>query len=374
MHALSFASELIKFDTVSSKSNLEASDYIERQLQSLEFDTETVPYERDGVIKVNVIARKGHGTGGIAYFGHTDVVPVDDWSIDDHGPFEPTVCGSRLYGRGSTDMKGSIACMLSAVVSLKDQNQQRPMFVCCSADEELDHRGINEVVNRSEIYRELVVAKACGIVGEATGMNVVYAHKGGVQIVVKSQGKAAHSSTHEGVNANWAMIPFLQEMKKIHDETRHDLKSSDNEFDPPSICLNIGINDHTKAVNITAPQSICTLCFRPMPNTNVDSIIHRIQTSAETFGLQFEISGRNPAFWRDPTGPFSTACTRICGGVAPSTVAYGSEAGNLTEVEQLIVLGPGDISQAHKSDEWISLQQLENGTEKYQQILKQFCY
>lgn len=374
MNEVEYASRLIEFDSVSSRSNANISQYAERTLQSLGFETEKVEYAIDSVTKVNVVGRKGSGDGGIAYFGHTDVVPVDDWSVNRHGPFEPTVRDGRLYGRGSTDMKGSIACMLSAIDSLKDRPLKYPIYVSCSADEELDHRGIKEVTKRSQIYQELVRGKACGIVGEPTGMDVVYAHKGGVQIVVTARGKAAHSSTREGVNANLAMIPFLQKAKAIYDETERESKWWDNEFDPASVCLNIGINDHTRAVNITAPQSICTLCFRPMPNTEVSSLVTRIKRAADQFGLDFELRAQNPSFRRDPTNDFTVACRKICGSPAPRTVAYGSEAGNLDAIEQLVVLGPGDIAQAHKSDEWVTLKQLEKGRLSYQEILEAFCY
>jgi len=270
-------------------------------------------------------------------------------------------------------MKGSIACMLSAIDSLKRRTLNHPIYVCCSADEELDHRGIKEVTNSSQIYQELVRGKACGIVGEPTGMDVVYAHKGGVQIVVTANGKAAHSSTREGVNANLAMIPFLQEAKAIYDETERESKWWDNEFDPASVCLNIGINDHTRAVNITAPQSVCTLCFRPMPNTNVGALVERFRSAANHFGLEFQLRTQNPSFRRDPISKFTVACAEICQSPQPRTVAYGSEAGNLSAIEQLVVLGPGDIAQAHKSDEWISLAQLEKGTSVYQKIIEEYC-
>ena len=379
MNALEYASELIRFDTVSSKSNADISDYIDGVLGGLGFETEQVDYVIDGVRKVNVIGRKGSGSGGVAYFGHTDVVPVENWSITGHGPFEPTVSGDRLYGRGATDMKGSVACMIAAIDALSKRNNASPIYICCSADEELDHRGIKEVASRSAIYRELCDAKACGIVGEPTNMDVVYAHKGGVQIVVTSNGKAAHSSTCEGVNANLAMIPFLQTAKALYEETQSDQRWWDAEFDPPTVNLNIGINDHNPAVNITSPKSVCTLCFRSMPSTDVKGLIGRIQQAAEDCGLEFLVTAQNPPFRRGPNDEFATHCAAICQTNSshprdPRTVAFGTEAGNLDHVEQLIVLGPGDIAQAHKSDEWISLEQLELGFQAYRRILEQRCY
>ena len=378
MNAVQYASELIKFDSVSAKSNVAVSQYIDGVLASLGFETEQISYDVDGVAKVSVIGRRGagegaSGNGGVAYFGHTDVVPVEDWSIEEHGPFQPTVRDGRLYGRGSTDMKGSIACMLAAVDQLKDQELAHPIYLCCSADEELDHRGIREVIKQSEIYRQLVAGKAHGIVGEPTGMDVVYAHKGGVQIEVVSRGKAAHSSTREGLNANLAMIPFLQEVKAIYEETERDSQWWDDEFNPPTICLNIGVNDHTYAINITAPQSICTVFFRPMPRTDSETLIARLRAAADQFDVELRVNAINPSFRRDPKGEFATTCAKLSTTVAPRTVAYGSEAGDLSDIKQLIVLGPGDIAQAHKSDEWISLQQLTLGGNTYRQILEKFC-
>ena len=214
---------------------------------------------------------------------------------------------------------------------------------------------------------------ACGIVGEPTSLDVVYAHKGGVQLVITSHGKAAHSSTREGVNANLAMIPFLQELKSIYENTESDSLLMDDEFDPPTVCMNIGINDHTKAVNITAPQSVCTACFRPMPDTDVDSIVTRVRDAANAHGVEFWLKGQNPPFRRDPCSDYVKQSVELTNGRPARTVAYGSEAGNLDEIQNLIVLGPGDIDQAHKSDEWIALEQLEKGQNVYANMIRQFC-
>ena len=137
--------------------------------------------------------------------------------------------------------------------------------ITCTADEEVGYVGAREVAKHSKLYREMVDGNANGIIGEPTMLEVVYAHKGTYGFKAISRGKAAHSSTTSGLNANLAMIPFLAEMKKIHDETMTDPQWQHDEFDPPIISWNIGINDHTAAVNITPPQSICTVYFRPMP-------------------------------------------------------------------------------------------------------------
>ena len=373
MNALQYASDLIRFDSTWYRSNLEICDHIEGTLKGLGCETERIEYvDVDGVPKVNVLGRKGSGPGGLAYFGHTDVVTSDDWSITEHGPFEPTVRDDQLYGRGSTDMKGSVACMFATLDALQDESFQAPLFISCSSDEEVNHRGAIEIAERSKLYQELVAAQACGIVGEPTSLGVVYAHKGGCRITVTSHGRAAHSSTTEGVNANLAMIPFLAELKAIRDETESDLKWMDDEFDPPTICLNIGINDYTRATNITPPQSICTIGLRPMPDTDAESLLNRVRSAAERCGLNFRLENHHPAFRRDPNSRFAASCVRLTSS-QPRTVAYGSEASNFTHIDELIVLGPGDIAQAHKSDEWISLSQLERGQKLYTTLVRKHC-
>ncbi len=368
-----YASELIRFESTSSLSNGPVTDYAESVLQELGCETERIEYQDNGVLKANVIGRFGTGSGGLAYFGHTDVVPVDDWSILEHGPFEPVVRDGRLYGRGSTDMKGSIACMFAALRSLKDQRFKHPLYISCSSDEEIDHRGAIEIARRSRLYRDLIEGGARGIVGEPTSLDVVYAHKGGVQVVVTSHGKAAHSSTREGVNANLAMVPFLQDLKAIYETTESDMSLMDDEFDPPTVCMNIGINDHTRAVNITAPQSVCTACFRPMPGTDVELIVEQIRSAANAHGVEFWLKGQNPPFRRKPDSDYVKQSVALTNGRPARTVAYGSEAGNFDEIENLIVLGPGDIAQAHKSDEWITLEQLAAGQRVYESMTRQFC-
>ncbi len=373
MTVVDYASELIRFESTSSLSNGPVTDYAESALRDLGCETERIEYTDAGVLKANVIGKFGSGSGGLAYFGHTDVVPVDDWSITEHGPFEPVVRNDRLYGRGSTDMKGSIACMFAALRSLKDQNFKHPLYISCSSDEEIDHRGAIEITERSRLYRELIMGGVRGIVGEPTSLDVVYAHKGGCQIVVTSRGKAAHSSTRDGLNANLAMIPFLHDVKALYELTESDSSLMDTEFDPPTVCMNIGINDHTKAVNITPPQSLCTVCFRPMPGTNVDSLVDRIRKIAETHKVEFWLKNQNPPFRRDPGSDYVQQSIALTNNRTARTVAYGSEAGNFDEIKNLIVLGPGDIAQAHKSDEWIALEQLDEGQRVYSSMIRQFC-
>ena len=248
MNALQYTQELVKFPTVSKVSNAPICDYLQDVLKRLGFTTERIEYtDSAGVNKVNIVGKKGAGSGGMAYFAHTDVVPADPWFSSEHGPFEPRVNGDKLYGRGSCDMKGSIGSMLAAT-ELAAAGLREPLYIALTADEEIGYRGAEQVARRSKFFREMVDGQSNGVVGEPTMLNVVHAHKGTYGFKATSHGKAAHSSTSEGINANLAMIPFLSEMKRIHDETLVYPAWQHEAFDPPGISWNIGINDHTKVM------------------------------------------------------------------------------------------------------------------------------
>lgn len=374
MNALEYTKNLTAYESTSVFSNVPVTDYVEGVLGGLGFETERIEYDdANGVRKANVVGKRGTGTGGLAYFGHTDVVPADPWFTDEHGPFEPTVVGDRLYARGSCDMKGSIACMLAAVGQVPVGEQKHPVYVTCTADEEIGYGGAEQVARRSELFAEMVAGDARGIIGEPTCLEVVYAHKGTYGFVATSRGRAAHSSTREGINANLAMIPFLGEMKRIHDETEADPQWQNEEFDPPGVSWNIGINDHTKAINITPPQSVCTVYFRPPPNVDGDALVERARVAAESHGLDFSVRSKGAPLYVDPKSEFVQEMLELSGRTTPRTVCYGTDGAMLRELKQLVVFGPGDIAQAHTHDEWIALEQLDRGTEMFAQAIRRWC-
>jgi len=374
MNALDYTRDLVAFGSISSRSNADVSDYVEAALQRLDFETERIEYaDAAGVRKVNVVGKKGPGKGGLAYFAHTDVVPADPWFSSEHGPFTPTVKDGRLYGRGSCDMKGSIGCILAAAERFARQALRAPLYVTCTADEEVGYGGAAQVAERSELFREMVAGETCGIVGEPTELQVVYAHKGTYGFRAVSRGRAGHSSTRAGINANLAMIPFLVEMKAIHDETESDPAWQDARFDPPTVSWNIGINDHTAAFNITAPQSICTVYFRPMPGQKPEILLNRARAAAERCGIEFHVARSASPLYVDPESELVAELLAIVGQKTPRTVTYGTDGTQFTALKKLAVFGPGSIAQAHTFDEWIALEQLERGTQLYERAIQRWC-
>ena len=373
-NSLEYAARLVAVPSVSANSNVPASDVVESILRLQGFEVERQTFlDASGIAKSNIIGKIGSGRGGLAYFGHTDVVPADTWSIPEHGPFAPTVKNSRLYGRGSCDMKGSIACMLAAIGRIPTEQLREPVYITCTADEEVGFLGAKHVVDDSRLYREMVDGQSRAVIGEPTELQVVHAHKGIFGFKAIAHGKAAHSSGRDGVNANLSMIPFLAEMKRIYEQTLADPNWQNDEFDPPSISWNIGINDLNCAVNITAPQSVCTVYFRPMPGQNAEELVARAELTAHQLGLEFRRECAGLPLYGNPKSEYVGETLKVAGRTQSQTVCYGTDGVMFTELKQTLVLGPGSIQQAHTDDEWISLEQLAQGTDVYEKLIRRWC-
>ena len=375
MQAIEYLKELIPFPTVSSESNSDITDCVATWLTRLGFDTERIDYcDENGIRKSCIQGRKGPASGcGLAYFCHTDVVPVNSWSFPKSDPWTPLVADGRIYGRGSCDMKGSLCCMLAAAAALQSSVLKAPLYFIATADEEIGMPGAKRVVERSTIYREIVASQTRSIIGEPTRLEIVHAHKGGRAIRATSIGRAAHSSTGLGLSANLALIPFLNEIGRIQCEMETLSEWRDDRFSPPTPSLNIVIKDTNTALNITSAKSECLVYFRPMPGQNADGMVQRMKALAESNGLQFEQLFAGTPLYTDPETPFIRELLELTTLPASRTVAYGTDGAVFTELRNIAVFGPGDIAQAHTDDEWIALDQLEKGTVLYQQAIRRWC-
>ncbi len=382
MAALSAAEalkHLVRFPSVSETSNVAVSDWLETHLHYLGFTTERVEYEDPrGVAKSNVIGRRGPpaaaGRGGLAYFAHSDVVPVAGWNGPGSGqPFEPTLQDDRIYARGACDIKGSLAAMLAAAGRIAAEQQTAPLTLVCTADEEVGFAGAKQVVAHSARFRQLVAEQPLGIIGEPTSLEVVYAHKGISGFRVISRGRAAHSSTRDGRNANLAMVPMLNEIKQLYDRSESDPQLRHPAFNPPTLTWNFGVSDHAEAVNVTPAESRAWVCFRPMPGCDGQSLVDAARARAESLGLDFEWLFGGPPLWGEPARPSIDQLLKLSGTDEAKTVCYGTDGGYFSELEDLVVWGPGAIAQAHTSDEWIALDQLTRGTDLYEQAIRHWC-
>ncbi len=374
MKTLRYLKRLIEFDSSSHLTNRSIAKYLEAKLTKHGFVLEKIKYrDRNRVVKYNLVAKKGQGRGGLAFFAHSDTVPAPKWFTTKVSPFTAAMAHERLYGRGSCDMKGAIACLLSAAQFFSAEQIKRPLYIVVTADEELGHTGARCVVEESKFFREMVAGGTKSIVAEPTSLDVVYAHKGSFRIRATSEGRAGHSAIKSGRNANLAMIPFLAEMKAIHDETENDTKWHHNHFDPPTLSWNIGINDNNTAPNVTAAKSVCTVYFRPMPHMNLDPLIDRVKQSAQHNGLALELDRWSAPMFIDPHSDFVTQALQLAHRPQAKTVPFATDGGVFSELDNMIVFGPGSIAQAHTIDEWISIEQLSLATELYAKFIRHFC-
>ncbi len=375
MQTLDYLKALLAFPSVSSESNLAVTDQVDQWLQDLGFVTERITWtEASGVTKSNVVGRLGPASGcGLAWCGHTDVVPVDSWSFSQADPWTAHVAADRVYGRGACDMKGPMACMLAAIASVDPAALKRPFWFIATADEEVGMLGARRLVSDSGFYRQIVSADTPMIIGEPTELRVVHAHKGGRTLHVRSRGIATHSSTGLGKNSNFALIPFLQEVLALHSEMESAPKWRDERFTPPTPTLNLLLRDSNSGINITSCDSGCRIFFRPMPGQDADAAVQRLLQAAADCGLEAEL-----VFSSDPLDTaadceFVSDLHRLSGNAAPTTAAYGTDGAILTELSQVAVIGPGSIAQAHTDDEWIALSQLDQGTDLFRRCVQHWC-
>ncbi len=368
---IEIASELISFDSVSSKSNEEISHWVESRLRKVGFGIERVVYrDGNGISKVNLVAKREpavrhHEAGGVCYLAHTDVVPADDWSLDFCGPFQPTIRDEKLYGRGSCDMKGSLACALAAAEQLPVHQQRAPLYFIVTADEEVGMIGARHVDRQSSLFAEMIDANTIGIVGEPTSLRVIHAHKGGLALRITSRGRSAHSSSRDGLNANHLLIPLLPVLLEIRQQCENDPRLQNHDFDPPTLSWNIVLRNEPFASNVTPSLAEAIVFLRPMPNVDHEPLVSRVEEEAAKLGLECKRGEEASPLDVPQTSDSIQTMLRLTEQNQSSTVCYATDGGVLQRLRQLVVCGPGSIEQAHRSDEWISLEQLARGTDLY---------
>jgi len=362
---------LVSFDTTSHKTNLPLIRFVEDYLAQHGLASQLVFDETGG--KANLFATIGTPTAqnGIALSGHTDVVPVDGqtWSSD---PFKLTERDGKLYGRGTTDMKGFLACVLAHVPRFMSTSLARPIHIVFSYDEEIGCVGVRPLIEQlgRDLPRPTMV-----IVGEPTSMRVVDAHKGPVRWICDIQGRAAHSSMAPlGVNAIAFAGRIIGELERIENDLKTGL--GDDRFDPPFSTLQVTSIQGGTAANIIPVA--CKLGFeaRALPGLEVSAIEAPLRSFMETrclpdmravadeAGIRLRQSNNVPPFEAQPGSDVVALALQLTQTNRTLAVSYATEAGLFQDAGAAsVVCGPGDIAQAHTADEWVSKEQLEACTD-----------
>ena len=372
--------ELVSFDTVSYRSNRSISETVAQWLEELGFSVEWLEYnDVHGVNKVSLVGKREPGRSGevfgsgVAYMAHTDVVPVDDWETGFNGPFEVVERQGRLYGRGTCDMKGSLASALVAAGRIHKQEQTGPLYFVVTADEEIGMHGAKQVNDSSKHFEEMVENDSFGIVGEPTELQVVHAHKGTLGYIVRSRGVSAHTSTGEGVNANDALIPILARLQQLKELTLRETKYQNKSFDPPTLSWNMVLRNEPLAVNVTTALAEAEIFLRPMPGVDTSDLEREIESLSKAYGLELIKKSNNKPWVVDAKAEWILDMLKITENAEAKTVCYGTDGGVLQRLRRMVVCGPGSIAQAHRKDEWVAIDQLHRATQVYERAFRKWA-
>ena len=372
---------LIGFDTVSHHPNLELIDYVYEYLQQLGVQSR-LDFNADRT-KANLYAVVGPpDRAGTALSGHTDVVPVtgQDWSRDPWGAEEED---GRVYGRGTTDMKGFIAVVLAAVPAMLEAPLQRPFHLCWSYDEEIGCLGVRSLLEF--LARQDNKPTAC-LVGEPSGMQVINGHKGKLSVRCHVRGHACHSALAPyGVNAVEAAARVITHLHGLAAQKREE-GPFDGAFDIPYSTLHAGVINGGTTVNIVPAECRFDFEVRNFPQEEPDPIVEAVkryahehvepqmQAIAADAGFRWEELARFPGLDTNADERIVTMAMSLARVTRPRKVAFGTEAGGYDRIGiQTVVCGPGHIEQAHKPDEFIELSQLAACEEFIGRLIREHC-
>ncbi len=308
----------------------------------------------------NLFATIGPRTNrGYVLSGHMDVVPAGEpgWSSD---PFVLRREGDRLYGRGSTDMKGYLACALAVLADLATMPLARPIHLAFSYDEEAGCRGVPHML---AALPELCETPLGAIIGEPSGMQPVLAHKGKMAARMAVIGRSGHSSRPDlGLNAVHAMADVITHAV-AHGQSLTG-GPFDETFAPPYSSLQVGVIAGGQSVNIIPDHCTADIEARAVPGVSPASLLEPVK--ARLMALHdsgFEVSWQElstyPALATAGDSDLAGLLADLTGQDPLSAVSYGTEAGLFQQAGvEAIICGPGEIGRAHRPDEFIEMGEL----------------
>ncbi len=367
-NSIKILTDLIAFKTISGEDNSSLIDYCDNILKPL--GAESFRTYDDEKKRVNLFssfkAKSSNGKKPIILSGHTDVVPVSKgWSAD---PFVATIKNDKLYGRGSCDMKGFIACVLAYAPILSNSNLDRDIHFSFTFDEETACLGAPILINE---LKKKGINKGICIIGEPTNMKIIDAHKGCYEYTTYFEGLAGHSSQpHKGVSAVEYAAKYVNKLIELRRKLK-DREPKDSIFDPPYSTLQIGGIFGGIAHNVIADKCHINWETRPVVkedgvflNSEIDKYANEIllpemKKIFPNSSINKKIIGEVIGFDREKDSKACEFVSNITGDNSREVVSFGTEAGLFQEIGiSTVVCGPGSIQQAHKIDEFIELNEI----------------
>ncbi|MBO6581085.1 MAG: acetylornithine deacetylase [Thalassospira sp.] len=366
-NTIEWCRKLIRHQSVSMTPNLALIDEVKAFLDGLGYDTLVVRDPTD--TKANLYATIGPDVaGGVILSGHSDVVPTEgqNWASD---PYEIDIRDDKLYGRGSCDMKGFLACLLAKAETFKNANLRVPIHLAFTYDEEVGCLGVPSLV---EAINNLPHKPAMCIVGEPTEMKVITQHKGKFSARAHFTGRSGHSSLpREGVNAVEFAAELVVFLRKLGRECREN-GPHDDEFEPNHTTFHTGVIKGGTQLNIIPQNCFVDFEFRNLPNDDREALKAKIYDYIENtlqpemreiyddVGIEVEVISDMPGLATGDDEEVTKLVMALTGANTTGKVSFGTEAGAFSALGDIptVVCGPGSIEQAHKPDEFIELDQL----------------
>jgi acetylornithine deacetylase len=364
--AVAVLDRLIAFESLPGHPNLDLIGYIRDYLAS--HGIESFLSLDDSGTRANLHAWIGPEVdGGVVLNGHTDVVPVDGqaWTSD---PFQLTRRDGRLYGRGTVDMKGFLACMLAAVPHFQAQPLARPVHLTFCYDEEIGGIGAPYLVAQIAAQG---LRPAAAIIGEPTEFRIVAGHKGGFEMRTEIVGLAGHAADpRKGVNAIFFAGRFIAKLEEMAGQLAVEARDR-SAFDPPYSTINVGTLHGGTARNVIAGHCVIDWELRPIPGEDGHAIVAEIDRFAreELLPEMRALAPQASIFTVEhaivpPLDPADASAavaliSEITGINATECVSFGTDAGHFCQGGiSTAVFGPGSITRAHRPDEFIEEREL----------------
>ncbi len=349
--------KLIKFNTVADKENDKMTSWIGNFLSQLGFKVSLISNDKNN--KKNFFATIGKKPI-LTFLGHTDTVPAgENWTTD---PFKMKIDGDKIYGLGSSDMKGGIASLLSALSQINFKNCKRGLNILLTYDEEVNFSGIKDFTKNKKINTKYI------IVGEPTNLKPIIASKGIVSFIVNFFGKECHGSEPEkGINAIFLACDFIKEVQEYFTLIKKEKKDI---FSPDCATVNVGKINGGDASNKVPAECVLEIECRTVSEKQNNEIVKNFKKISKKYNAKMKVMfSAPPALCDDKT--FISDMEKITGNKKGGVnyITDGSFLGKLTS--RMIILGPGPFN-SHQSDEWVSKKSLQNTEQVCKTIVEKY--
>ena len=366
---------LIAFPTVSNRPNVELGAFFASQIEHLGFTVERFAHQAFPG-KVNLVASIGPtGTDGLVLSGHMDVVPTEGqpWDSD---PFVLTERGDKLYGRGTSDMKGFLAATLAALRRIPASSFSRELVLIWTHDEEVGCLG-SALLAEQLADENRPLPKACWI-GEPTGFVAQHMHPGHVALEIQLQGRAAHSSRPDlGVNAIHGAATVIADLQQL----AHELAQRPNSIEGQEearVAMNVAMIQGGSAINIVPDACSVHVGYRHLPGMAMEALYEEIQQRIANLSLgdvstTCSFTRGTPSLLSPANNPLSDLLQPHCQ-PGPPSASFATDGGNLAKLGmQPVIFGPGSIEVAHKANEYIPTAELIASVNMIEDVIRRRC-